>query len=74
MKRRIVLRRLGRYTQLWAEAKALQTPRSTYSISDEFQKAYNTRRAIKLAVRYRDKKRNGSSGSCSTQGDAASSE
>ena len=49
MKRRIVLWRLGRYTQLWAEAKALQTPRSTHSISDEFQKAYNTRHAIKLA-------------------------
>ena len=49
MIRRIVLWRLGRYTQLWAEAKALQTPRSTHSISDEFQKAYNTRRANKLA-------------------------
>ena len=49
MKRRIVLWCIGRYTQLWAEAKALQTPRSTHSISDEFQKAYNTRRAIKLA-------------------------
>ena len=49
MKRRIVLWRLGRYTQLWAESKALQTPRSTHSIGDELQKAYNTRRAIKLA-------------------------
>ena len=49
MKRRIVLWRLGRYIQLWAEAKVLQTPRSTHSISDEFQKAYNTRRAIELA-------------------------
>ena len=49
MKRRIVLWRVGRYKQLWAEAKALQTPRSTHSISDEFQRPYNTRRAIKLA-------------------------
>ena len=49
MKLRIVLWRLGRYTQLWAEAKALQTPRSTHSIGDELQKAYNTRRAIKFA-------------------------
>ena len=49
---RIVLCRLGRYTQLWAEAKALkalQTPRSTHSISDEFQKGYNTRRTITFA-------------------------
>ena len=49
MKRRIVLWCLGRFTQLWDEAKALQTPPSTHSISDEFQKAYNTRRSIKLA-------------------------
>ena len=49
MKRRIVLWRLGRCTQLWAEAKALQTPRAMHSISDESQKAYNTRRANKLA-------------------------
>ena len=49
MKRHILLWCLGRYTQLWVEAKALQTPRSTHSISDEFQKAYNTRCAISLA-------------------------
>ena len=49
MKSCIVLWCLGHYTQLRAEAKALQTPRSTHSISDEFQKAYNTRRANKLA-------------------------
>ena len=49
LRRRIVLWRLGRYTQLWEEAKSLQSRRSTQSSNAEFQNAYNKRRATKLA-------------------------
>ena len=48
-KRRIIMRRIGRYNELWDDAMALEAPRSSEGNKEEYRKAYNIRRTTTLA-------------------------